>query len=440
MPQINILPAVTPENDPSEAAVRRAAECSEMVECSEILGSLRRKSDELCRDCDGRPESVERALEEFDAEIKEKTAGISGEKAALFLRDVCSELQEKLLKKCVENEVESSFSERAKALERAIEAHADALAENPDEYGDVCTDIGAVIAESGLPESVRGLLEKKAAKEFAAGVLKSRKDVDPAVVADFFNGGRAGSLFSAGEREALKEKTVKKREAFEGWRLFSRWRQAAANETDEEAVRSDLQAFLNENPYGLTAGVLENMRFFAQICLRTETDENRSRASGAKTALLAEIKRLFEQKGEEDAALFLCSCGLETEDPDLFGKIRGAFENGTVGAGNARRGYLNAVSAFVDFEPVSEGMLLAAFLCGEINGRDFENLALLCQQDSGEAEIFLLRTALKTVMERASDDCAAANAEIVMQCFAKSKQSGASAAEMRQALNACVGG
>lgn len=437
MPRINVLPpfAGGGSEDLSERVALRAAECAEMVKCSEILSALRLRVSELCRECDGSGEAVENVLDAFEKEFGEQAETVSGEKASSFLRDVCSELREELLERCAENEALSSLAARADVMENSINAYAAHLKDFPKAYADICADFEECLEASGLPDAVKEALYAEALKKFAASVLESSVGIQPDAAALVFKDARISEMFTEDERKRLAFLAQKRRDARDAYAALQRLKRASFCVSENAGTKLS-----DEYSAGLSPAASDALRVLARIHFRNEAAEERTLAEERLTILLSEIKKTFEEKGEEEAFALLISGETESLDSALYEEIRAAFENGRVGVPDGKKGFLGVLNAFSKGTGVSEKDALSAYLTGKADRRGFEVLSFLRSLDVGASDVFFFRKVLGELIGKSEENYAAAVAEAVAERFAALRKSGASLTETKAALDACIGG
>lgn len=436
MPRINVLPPFSGgKGEDRSDAVFRAAECAEMVKCAEILSALRLKVAALCRECGGTEEDVEQAAEAFEREVREKSAEVAGEKASLFIRDVCSELREDLMRRCVETEVLSSLAGRTNALADSIKDYADYLKDFPQAYGDVCSDFEESVKASGLPAAVKETLYAQAVKKFAESILESAVGLHPDASEIVFADARVSEIFSKTERELLKNLTQKRRDARDAYTAFQRLKRSFSFTASD-----DLEKLIAAYSDGLSDAAAAELRVLAAMYFDRETKDEQARTEERLRIVLSEIKKTFEEKGAEEAFALLVSGETESLNAALYKDIRAAFESGLVGLPDGKKGFLSILKDFSQGKGFSEKDLLSAYLTGKTDLRGSDVLSFLCTLSVGDADVFFFRRALGALIEKAEENYAAAASEAVIECFAFARNNGASLSEIKTALDACIGG
>lgn len=441
MPQINVLPSAYRDGGAREKAAAAIAAQAETVKCADILSSLSRLVAELCRECRGNEEDADKALDAFEKAVEEKSAEVSGEEASLLIREVSAELREKLLKRCVGQEILSSFAKRADTLETAIESYARYLREFPDSYAGVCADFAQLTDEAGLPEAVKEILFCEAEKKFAAGVLKGKMAVSDEAVRAIFQDGKFSEIFTDKEQKELALLMAKKNGARAIYSFFGDLKKLIAASQNEEQGILNARRRLEENPRGLNEDALNAVQVLLEIFLRQKAVEEQSERDSEITFILQETKRIFEEFGQEEAFAFWISGEIEMLDADIYAKVLKAFENGSVGNPSDRSGFGRILASFAKGEAdLCENGLLTSYLSGEIGNGDFGVLSSLSGAFQSESALFFFKKTIEKIFERVPSDLAAALSEGVAERFKVLVESGAGLLEIKSALDACIGG
>ena len=428
MPQINVLPSAYRDGGAREKAAAAIAAQAETVKCADILSSLSRLVAELCRECRGNEEDADKALDAFEKAVEEKSAEVSGEEASLLIREVSAELREKLLKRCVGQEILSSFAKRADTLETAIESYARYLREFPDSYAGVCADFAQLTDEAGLPEAVKEILFCEAEKKFAAGVLKGKMAVSDEAVGAIFQDGKFSEIFTDKEQKELALLMAKKNGARAIYSFFGDLKKLIAASQNEEQGILNARRRLEENPRGLNEDALNAVQVLIEIFLMQKAVEEQT-------------KRIFEEFGQEEAFAFWISGEIEMLDADIYAKVLKAFENGSVGNPSDRSGFGRILASFAKGEAdLCENGLLTSYLSGEIGNGDFGVLSSLSGAFQSESALFFFKKTIEKIFERVPSDLAAALSEGVAERFKVLVESGAGLLEIKSALDACIGG
>lgn len=444
MPQINILPSAVCEAedgyaDVSDRAVQKSAECSEMAKAAETLAMLRQNSADVCRRKGDEKLSVETIMQAFDKAARKAVEEMKTDKASAFVQDVCDDVRDAVFREAVGREVGLTFESRAALLERAVSLNAEFLKEVPAEYDAVCADFAESVEHSGLPLFMKNALKLKASREFAAAVLDNVGEADGEKLAGVWEDERISELFSEEETAFLKNKAEDAQAAHRAEKVFERLEAEMLLNVAPEKGCERVEEWIKENPEGLPKDVLEIVADLNAFYFRRELGEMQMKAQKELLDDLKKIKDLCEEGREDEAFVHLNVCGLKYVAPELFEQISEAFEEGKIGAGEGKSGFISLISGFCQTGVLPEAERYEAFLRGGIGSRDFDLLAEMAENLSEHPSVFYVRKAMGALIaSQQSDEAVYAGLTALYYDFAAAAAQGASVCELRKIIRECL--
>nr|DAO27408.1 MAG TPA: hypothetical protein [Caudoviricetes sp.] len=444
MPQINILPSAVCEAedgyaDMSDRAVQKSAECSEMAKAAETLAMLRQNSADVCRRKDEEKLSVETIMKAFDKAARKAVEEMKTDKASAFVQEVCDDVREAVFRGAVGREVGLTFESRAALLERAVSLNAEFLKEVPAEYDAVCADFAESVEHSGLPVFMKNALKLKASREFATAVLDNVGEADSEKLAGVWEDGKIRELFSEEEAAFLKNKAEDAQTARQAEKVFERLEAEMLLNISPEEGCGRIEAWIKENPEGLSKDVLDIVASLNGFYFRREQGEVQVRVQKELLDDLKKMKELCEEGREDEAFLHLNTCGLKYGAPELFDGISEAFTEGKIGAGEGKSGFISLVSGFCRTGVLPEAELYEAFLLGALGSRDFALLSEMAENLSEHPSVFYVRKAMGALIaSQQSEEAVYAGLTALYYDFAAAAAQGASVCELRKIIRECL--